>query len=189
VENGADKTVKMMYAKSDFNVTSAAKYNAVRLPYANGQFNMTLLIPNGQNTVDQVLNELTASQWNQLQSTGLRQAAVTVGLPRFKLDYSGKLNKTLAKMGIEKVFTDAAQLGKINKTADLFVDFVKQDAYLGIDEQGTEAAAVTTIGIGLTSAGPEEPRYICDRPFALVISENTSNTILFMGRIKNPDSK
>jgi serine protease inhibitor len=189
LENGSDKNVKMMYAKSDFHVASASKYNAVRLPYANGQFNMTLLIPSGQNTIDQVLKEFTASQWNDLQSTGLRQAAVTVGLPRFKLDYSGKLNKTLEQMGIQKVFTNAAELGKINKTADLFVDFVKQDAYLGIDEQGTEAAAVTSIGISVTSAGPEGPRYICDRPFALVISENTSNTILFMGRIKNPDSK
>jgi serpin B len=69
------------------------------------------------------------------------------------------------------------------------VDFVKQDAYLGIDESGTEAAAVTTIGIVLTSAGPEIPQYICNRPFLLVISEKTSNTILFMGRIMNPDSK
>ncbi|MNL62562.1 Serpin (serine protease inhibitor) [compost metagenome] len=66
---------------------------------------------------------------------------------------------------------------------------MKQDAYLGIDEQGTEAAAVTSIGIVVTSAGPEPPRFICDRPFALVISENTSNTILFVGRIKNPESK
>jgi len=139
--------------------------------------------------VDKVLKEMTAEKWNTLQSSGLRKAGINVGLPRFTLDYSAELDNTLDKMGIRKVFTNAAELGKINKTANLYVDFIKQDAYLGIDEKGTEAAAVTTIGIGLTSVSPEPPRFICDRPFALIISENTSNTILFIGRIKNPESK
>ncbi len=189
LENGTTKQVKMMNVKSDFKSASNTTYNAVSLPYANGQFNLTLVIPNGQNTVDKVLKEMTAEEWNTLQSTGLRKAGLNVGLPRFTLDYSADLNSTLDNMGIKKVFTGAAELGKINKTADLYVDFIKQDAYLGIDEKGTEAAAVTTIGIGLTSVTPEPPRFICDRPFALIISENTSNTILFMGRIKNPESK
>ena len=189
LENGSTKQVKMMNVKSDFKSASNIAYNAVSLPYANGQFNLTLVIPRGQNTVDKVLKEMTAEEWNTLQSTGLRKAGINVGLPRFTLDYSAKLNNTLDKMGIKKVFTNTAELSKINKTADLFVDFIKQDAYLGIDEKGTEAAAVTTIGIGLTSVSPEPPRFICDRPFALIISENTSNTILFMGRIKNPESK
>ncbi|WP_138482532.1 serpin family protein [Dyadobacter bucti] len=189
LENGTTKQVKMMNVKSDFKSASNTTYNAVSLPYANGQFNLTLVIPNGQNTVDKVLKEMTAEEWNTLQSTGLRKAGINVGLPRFTLDYSADLNSTLDNMGIKKVFTGAAELGKINKTADLYVDFIKQDAYLGIDEKGTEAAAVTTIGIGLTSVTPEPPRFICDRPFALIISENTSNTILFMGRIKNPESK
>lgn len=189
LENGTTKQVKMMNVKSDFKSASNTTYNAVSLPYANGQFNLTLVIPNGQNSVDKVLKEMIAEEWNTLQSTGLRKAGINVGLPRFTLDYSADLNSTLDNMGIKKVFTSAAELGKINKTANLYVDFIKQDAYLGIDEKGTEAAAVTTIGIGLTSVTPEPPRFICDRPFALIISENTSNTILFMGRIKNPESK
>lgn len=189
LENGAQKNVKMMYASSDFKVASGDKYNAVQLPYGNGQFTMTLLIPTGQNTVDEALASISATSWDNLQKRMI-ETGVTVGLPRFTLDYSVQLERTLNKMGIGKVFTRAAELGKINKTAYLYVDFVKQDAYLGIDEQGTEAAAVTTIGIGLTSAGPQEPpRYICDRPFGLIISEQTSNTILFMGRIKNPETK
>lgn len=188
LENGQSKNVKMMYAESDFKVGSGSNYDAVRLPYANGQFNMTLLIPKGQSTVDEVLKGITGEGWSGLNS-GMAKRGITVGLPKFTLDYSAPLKETLQGMGIKRAFEDRAQLGKINKAAELYVDFVKQDAYLGIDEQGTEAAAVTTIGIGLTSAGPEPPRFICDRPFGLVISENTSNTILFMGRIKNPESK
>lgn len=189
LESGQSKNIRMMYAEADFEVGAGLNYNAVRLPYANGQFNMTLIIPKGQNTVDEVLKGITGEGWTKLNN-GMAKQGVTVGLPKFTLDYSAQLKETLQGLGIKRAFEeDNAQLGKINKLKQLYVDFVKQDAYLGVDEQGTEAAAVTTIGIGLTSAGPEPARYICDRPFGLVISENTSNTILFMGRIKNPESK
>lgn len=189
LENGQSKNVKMMFAESDFKVGAGSNYDAVRLPYANGQFNMTLLIPKGQNSVDAVLNDITGEGWTKLNS-GMVERGVTVGLPRFTFKYSAQLKGTLQGMGIKRAFVEGdAQLNKINKIAQLYVDFVKQDAYLGIDEKGTEAAAVTTIGVGLTSAGPESPRFICDRPFGLIISESTSNTILFMGRIKNPESK
>jgi serine protease inhibitor len=189
LENGQSKNVKMMFAESDFKVGSGSNYDAVRLPYANGQFNMTLLIPRGQNTIDEVLKGITGDEWSQLNIGKMTERGVTIGLPKFTLEYSAQLKETLKGMGIKRTFDESAQLGKINKTAELYVDFVKQDAYLGIDEQGTEAAAVTTIGVGVTSAGPEPPRFICDRPFGLVISENTSNTILFVGRINNPESK
>ena len=188
LEKGGSKTVKMMNVKSAFMIAADTRFSIVQLPYSSGQFNMTLIIPHEGTTIDQVLSGLTDSKWKELTGQ-LSEKTVTVGLPRFQLDYSIKLNETLKKMGIQRAFTDAADLGKISKSSGLFVDFVKQDTYLGIDEQGTEAAAVTTIGIGLTSAGPQEPRFICDRPFGLIISENTSNTILFLGRIKNPDSK
>jgi serine protease inhibitor len=189
LESGSDKTVKMMFKEADFKGTEVEKYKAVQLPYANGQFNMTLIIPKGENTVAQIASGLTATEWNDLQTKRLLIRKSKVGLPRFTMNYSAQLNSTLKKMGINKVFSDAAELNKIAITGGLMVDFVKQDAYLGIDESGTEAAAVTTIGIVLTSAGPEIPQYICNRPFLLVISEKTSNTILFMGRIMNPDSK
>ncbi len=188
LESGTDKAVKMMFKEASFKVADGSNYKAVQLPYANGQFNMTLLIPQGQNTVGQVVSGLTASDWNDLQHTRLAARNVNVGLPRFTMTYSANLNETLKNMGIKKIFTSAAELGKIRKGGNLMVDFVKQDTFLGIDEQGTEAAAVTTIGIVETSL-PVIPQYICNRPFVLVISEKTSNTILFMGRIMNPESK
>ncbi|MCF2506640.1 serpin family protein [Dyadobacter sp. CY107] len=187
LENGSGKPVKMMYAKSSFKNFSAAGYDMVQLPYANGQFNMTLLVPKGENTVNKMLTDFNSGDWERFR-TGTSESNIEVGLPRFTLEYSAQLKQTLEKMGIQKAFTSAAELGKIHATADLFVDFVKQDAFLGIDEKGTEAAAVTSIGIGVTSVGPNQ-KIVCNRPFALIISENTSNTILFMGRINNPESK
>jgi serine protease inhibitor len=188
LENGGNKTVKMMYAKSAFKIANDNKFSVVQLPYSRGQFNMTLIIPNNGVTVDQALGEIGYAKWKEL-STRLVEKNVRVGLPRFKLEYSVQLAETLKKMGINKVFDESAELGKISNSKGLFVDFVKQDTYLGVDEQGTEAAAVTSIGFELTSVGPDETRFICDKPFGLIISENTSNTVLFVGRIKNPDSK
>lgn len=188
-ENGQSKNVRMMYAESDFEVGGGVDYKAVRLPYGNGQFDMTLLIPTGSATIDQVLKGITGDEWAQLNTARMTKRGITVGLPRFTLEYSAQLKETLQGLGIKRVFDTSAQLSKINKTERLKVDFVKQDSYLAIDEKGTEAAAVTSIGIVATSTGAEPPKYICDRPFGLVISENTSNTILFMGRIKNPESK
>ena len=181
--NEGEKMVKMMHVKEKFKVAQRADYAAVQLPYASGKFNLTLLIPSEQSSVEKVINGLSATAWNDLQEA-MRDQQVTIGVPRFTLEYQIRLNDILKGMGMSQAFTDDAQLGKINPTADLLVSFVKQNTYLGIDEKGTEAAAVTTIGVGTTSVGPEP--YICDRPFVLLISENTSKTILFMGRIMNP---
>ncbi len=181
--NGKQKTVKMMRVKDKFKAALRPDFAAVQLPYANGNFNLTLLIPNETTSVDAVVASLTANTWKDLQSN-LQEQQITVGLPRFTLEYEAKLNEVLQAMGMTRAFTKQAQLGKINPTAELLVSFVKQNTYLGIDEKGTEAAAVTTIGVGVTSVGPEP--YVADHPFALVISEKTSNTILFMGKIMNP---
>ena len=69
----------------------------------------------------------------------------------------------------------------------LFVDFVKQNTFIEVNEEGTEAAAVTTIGINLTSAGPTQtPTFIIDKPFIFAIRERTTNTLLFIGQVVNP---
>ncbi|MCF0059511.1 serpin family protein [Dyadobacter sp. CY356] len=188
LQTGTDTNVKMMYNNDDYTAGSFDKYSAVKLPYGNGQFEMTIVLPKTGTVITDLLNSFTTAEWGKIQSS-LGEQKVNVGLPRFKLDYSVMLNSTLTKMGINKVFTSAAEFGKISKSAATAVSFIKQDTYLGIDETGTEAAAVTTIGM-VGSAGPTEPlQIICDRPFGIIISEKTSNTILFMGRIMNPDSK
>lgn len=188
LQTGTDRNVKMMFTKSDFALSGSEKYTAVKLPYGNKQFEMTLLLPQNGSNITEVMNSITPSQWNKIKSDTVR-TGINLGLPRFSLEYSEQLNGVLQKMGINKAFLKSAAFGKINKTAPLMVSFVKQDTYLGIDEKGTEAAAVTSIGIVVTSAGPEPRDVIFDRPFGLIISEKTSNTILFMGRIMNPESK
>lgn len=188
LQTGTDRNVKMMFAKSDFALSGSEKFTAVKLPYGNKQFEMTLILPQNGTTIAEVMDAMTASQWNKIKSDTAR-TGINLGLPRFTLEYSKKLNGILEKMGMNMAFVNAAQFGKISKATAVKVDFVKQDTYLGIDEKGTEAAAVTSIGIEVTSAGPGPRDVIFDRPFGIIISEKTSNTILFMGRIMNPESK
>jgi len=187
LDNGSIKTVKMMNQQDSFEYASLTDYNVLRMPYGNGQFVATFVLPKSGKTIGDVFNAFNTAKWDEMQGN-LRKQTVMVGLPKFKFSQEFNLNETLKKMGMVRAFTDFAQLDQINKTARLYVDFVKQNTYVGVDEVGTEAAAVTTIGVGVTSM-PSYPSFICDNPFGFIVSENTSNTILFMGRIMNPEIK
>ena len=186
LNGGGTKTVQMMNMADTFMYASAADYQVLQMPYGNGQFRATLILPKPEKIINSVLNDFSITKWNEIQSSLITQRVI-VGVPKFKLEQEFKLNATLQKMGMLKAFTDAAELQGIHKTAPLSVSFVKQNTFAAVDEEGTEAAAVTTIGIILTSM-PSYPVFICNRPFAFIISEKTSNTILFMGRIMNPES-
>jgi serpin B len=105
-------------------------------------------------------------------------------MPKFGFEYEKVLNDQLKAMGMTDAF-DArmADLSGISD-ADLFVSFVKQNTFVDVNEEGTEAAAVTTIGIEVTSARP--PAFTVDKPFIFAIRERTTNTLLFMGGVMNP---
>lgn len=187
--DGSTKTVKMMYEEENLGYLSSEKFDAVQLPYGNGQFSMTVIVPKGDNAIDKVMAEIPNGELKTIVAGGISASKVEVGLPRFTLKYNIELNSILNSMGIKRAFVPTGEFKKINTAVnDLAVGFVKQDAYLGIDEKGTEAAAVTTIGFTTTNL-PEKRSVIANRPFGLIISEKTSKTILFMGRIMNPDSK
>ena len=184
LENGTTKTVRMMNQTDNFEYASMPDFDAVQLPYGNKQFRATLLLPKNGKTLPALFNGLTADSWNSLQNA-FKNSKVILGVPKFTLRQEFQLNPTLKKMGMQRAFTEFAQLDGLNKTAPLLVSFVKQNTFAAVDEVGTEAAAVTTIGVGVTSV-PVYPEFICNRPFAFIISEKTSNTILFMGRIMDP---
>jgi serine protease inhibitor len=178
------KNVKMMQMKSKISFANRDGYFAYELPYGNGRYAMTVLVPVGTQGVNDLVTKLTATEWNQLQA-GLKEVDnLSIGLPRFTLEYEVYLNKVLEKMGMPSAFLpNVADLSKISKTQKLNVGFVKQNTYVAVDEKGTEAAAVTTIGVELTSL-PQT--YYADRPFVFIISEKTSDTVLFMGKMVNP---
>jgi serine protease inhibitor len=178
------KMVDMMSQTSEFKYANLDNYQLVDLPYGSEKYSMTVLLPK-TGTVESVVAKLDATTWQSARNA-MSKNKVVVNLPKFTIEYSKKLNTILQKMGMVKAFGSQADLSKIAKPAGkLKVGFVKQDTYVAVDEKGTEAAAVTTIGIELTSL-PIYPEIICNKPFAFLITEKTSNTIMFIGKVSNP---
>lgn len=178
------KSVKMMSMQEKVKYAKRSNYQALELAYGGGNYVMTIILPQGKTSVGEIINTMSASEWKSLNTT-LAEQKVIVGLPKFTVEYETNLNSVLSKMGMPTMFTDLADLSKISPPAGkLKVGFVKQNTFVAVDEKGTEAAAVTTIGVELTSM-PILPEFICNRPFAFFISEKQSNTILFAGKIVN----
>jgi serpin B len=194
LEDGTTKQVQMMSQNNAFHYASTGTYAALRLPYGNGQFSMTILLPWQGNKIEDVMNNFTANDWNAFQQD-TSKISVNVFLPRFQIPtYNVDLISTMQSMGVTDAFSgikaDFSNVSAISALGELYVGLMKQFTYLNVDETGTEAAAVTVIGMEELSLGPATPpSFICDHPFGIIISENTSNTILFMGRIMNPDSQ
>ncbi len=178
------KSVKMMSMQEKVKYAKRSNYQALELAYGGGNYVMTIILPEGKTSVGEIINTMSASEWKSLNTT-LAEQKVIVGLPKFTVEYETNLNSVLSKMGMPTMFTDLADLSKISPPAGkLKVGFVKQNTFVAVDEKGTEAAAVTTIGVELTSM-PILPEFICNKPFAFFISEKQSNTILFAGKIVN----
>ena len=188
-ENGTLQHVDMMKQTAKFNYTVDENMQLVQLPYGNQAFSMMVLLPlEGKKLQDVVTATRREGYWEGVKSA-LREAEVELSLPKFKTEYSKRLNEVLSKMGMEIAFSDAADFSRMSDVAAK-IDFVKQDTYISTDEAGTEAAAVTTVGMEFTSANPGKPQKVifnANRPFLYVIQENSTGAILFMGAVKNFD--
>ena len=122
--------------------------------------------------------------WQQLMSQFL-QVPVDLYLPRFKLEYGLTLNDVLTALGMGVAFTDLADFGGINPNVPLAITEVKHKTYVAVDEDGTEAAAATSVEVGPTGM-PGHAQFVVDRPFVFAIREHKSGTILFIGKIIDP---
>jgi serpin B len=144
---------------------------------------MTIVLPGDSTSVDDLLSGLTADQWNEWIAS-LGPSKNEVFLPKFKLTNDLALIPSLTALGMGIAFDDAAaDFTRIHTPSELFISEVKHKTYVDVNEEGTEAAAVTSVGVGVTSA----PTVIqVDRPFLFALRENLSGTILFMGVIRHP---
>ncbi len=168
-------------------VTSGSNYMAIELPYGCTNFTMVVVVPGG--TLSDFITSLTAEKWNTITSAFDDQekfGELTVYMPKYKFSYEKQLNDQLQSMGMLDAFIPGlANLSGISD-ASIYVDFVKQNTFVEVDEKGTEAAAVTTIGIVETSFPPQPQEFVIDKPFVFAIRERTTNALLFIGQVVNP---
>ena len=162
-------------------------YRAIEMPYGQTNFTMVVIVPEG--TLTEFNATFDAGKWNTITSAFDDQeefGELTVYMPKFKFSYEKYLNDQLQSMGMLDAFNPG--LANLSGIADasIFVSFVKQNTFVEVDEKGTEAAAVTTIGIELTSMPPQPQVFAIDKPFVFAIRERTTNSLLFIGQVVNP---
>jgi serine protease inhibitor len=177
--DGTTATVPMMWRGKGVRHTATAEYSAVDLPYGNSAFTMTVVLPNGD--IDAFAESFNQAKWNSLVSS-LAESDLEVYLPRFRMEWKRELNDDLQQLGMRLALTPgAADFTRMSpRGLDLFITRVVQKTFVDVDEKGTEAAAATMVGIGVTSLPPS---FRADRPFLVVIRERFSGTILFIGKI------
>lgn len=187
--DGATAQVQMMHQETDLPYFEAEAFQAVDLPYGDSLFSMTVLLPREGHDVDDLASELDPEQWSDWMSR-FKTTGVDLRLPRFKLEYEKKLNDVLAALGMKVAFIPyEASFSRINdpertgRLDSLYISYVKHKAFVEVNEEGTEAAAVTVVAIGITSIGGGAAVMHVDRPFIFAIRERHSGTVLFIGKV------
>ena len=180
---GGDQPARLMRREGTMRWLQTADFEALDLPYGNDAYAMTVVLPAAGKSVDDVAATLQATSWAGWVGQ-FRDADVELQLPRFKLEWERKLIPDLEALGMRAAFVDGrADFSRMSTLGtQLFISLVKQKTYVDVNEEGTEAAAVTNVGISLTSA-PVRRQFIVDRPFVFVLRERLSGTILFVGKI------
>jgi len=159
-------------------------FTALELPYGRRNFSMIIMLP--ANSLGSFYENFTPEVWREMTSALNNSSEWTnfvVRLPKFSFEYETLLNDQLQALGMLDAFDPSlANLSGISD-ANICVDFVKQNTFVDVNEEGTEAAAVTTIGIIETSL---PPMFVVNKPFAFAIRERTTNTLLFIGGVVDP---
>lgn len=175
----------------DFNYTENDSLQILELPYKGDDLSMLVLLPkeNLKNLEAEINNE-NLNQWKE----SMYQQNVHIYLPKFTFEKKYRLNDTLKEMGMTSAFIepsqpDGADFSGITGAKDLFIDLIVHQAFVEVNEEGTEAAAATGVAMTMEAAMDEPIIFKADHPFIFIIQEAKNGNILFMGRVNNPISE
>lgn len=188
--NGKITTVEMMNNTGYHEYAVMDGFKVLVLPYANGKFNMYVLLPD-ENDIEGLINTLQTTAWNDILGSLKNNAEVHVKLPKFDIENKFNLTDALDRLGIENAFTTSlAEFDGMFETENVSfcINKVIQKSRISVSEWGTEAGSVTVeYLLGSYPKKPEEVIYFyADHPFVFVIGEETSGTILFTGVVMQP---
>lgn len=180
---GSDQPAKLMSRQAAMSYAETNTYQAVDLAYGDSAFTMTVLLPKTGTSVEQLAASLTPATWRALTSSFGSQL-VSLSFPRVTFSWKRGLIDDMKSLGMRAAFVpNGADFTRMSTAGrQLYISLLQQNTFVAIDEVGTEAAAVTTVGVHVTSA-PVYTEMRVDRPYVFVIRERLSGTILFMGKI------
>jgi serine protease inhibitor len=186
---GQSKDVMTMETEGAFAYAERDGYKVAELPYGQGNYSMLVFLPDADKGVDSMIESIDADEWNILPDLLTSKHNMNIRMPRFTFEYDTDLNTSLKEMGMTDAFSDFADFTGINRNGGLYISRVRHKSFVEVNEEGTEAAAVTSVEIRLTSHNPDEPQIIpfhVDRPFVIAIKEKYTNSIIFIGRVMEP---
>lgn len=186
-KNGDESKIDFMNAADWYNYSQDGGVSIIELPYLSTESSRG---ENGEYTVNNL--DLDISMYlmmsdggfnpeETLNKTELSRQYIALSMPKFKIEYSAKLNEILKNIGINKAFEENAEFDKMFDSGNMWITDTIHKTYIDVDEEGTEAAAVTAIGMGGASLPPEPMEVKFNKPFTFVIRDNTNGEILFMG--------
>ena len=188
--SGSSQSQLMMNQTNDYRYHETEEFQAVRLPYGEKEeLGMYIFLPKPTSSLAEFNQQLNIDTWQEWLSQ-MRSQKGNLTLPRFKMEYETNLVESLSSLGMKKVFhPQQANFAALTDTP-VAIDNIKHKALIEVNEEGTEAAAVTSIGIRITSAMPQQMPFQMNvnRPFFFAIRDDITETILFMGNVVKPRS-
>lgn len=176
------KKTQMMHRNGKYQYMDNADFAAVNLPYGNGSYSMTVILPNRGKSIDEVMAGLDAKKVSELRRS-MDECVVDLKLPRFTISQETSLNDIISKLGAPTMFTSGADFSNF-ASGNLSISKMLQKAKIEVSEEGTKASAVTMAMVAMTALRPE-PRKVefhANRPFIYMITEHSTGAILFMGQ-------
>ena len=172
--------------KSTFNYTQNKDLQILEMPYAGEDLSMLILLPLDDD-IEALENSFTIEKLTEWKKS-LRKRRVKIYIPKFKFETKYFMKNTLSDLGMPTAFTYSADFSGMTGKKNLIIDKVIHQAFIEVNEEGTEAAAATGIGIKRTSMPPPTPIFKADHPFIFLIHQKDTGNILFMGRVSNPNN-
>jgi serine protease inhibitor len=188
LRGGGQKKLPMMEQARKFTYRRGTGYQAVRLPYQGWNLAMYVFLPDPGSSPEKLLGIMNGDTWERVTEPGFSERQGTVVLPRFKLEYGVELKQPLKALGMKAAFATNADFSGIS-SQPLHVEAVRQRTFVEVNEEGTEAAAVTAVALksmGIEMNPPKPFEMIVDRPFLFLIEDKQTKTILFMGVMFDP---
>ena len=188
LSSGDEKTVPMMSRTGDYEVFSGEDFQAINLPYGEGKVSMYVFIPSQKSDLNEFFDGVNADKWAEWLSD-FRVRNVQLQIPKFKIEYGTKeLNDALTTLGMGIAFdadhADFSRMATLERVGgNLYITKVSHKTYIEVNEEGSEAAAATSVGVGIKSLPLP---FIVDRPFFFAIRDNETKTVLFMGTVTEP---
>jgi serpin B len=190
LDGGSEIQTAMMSQRKTFSYEEGDDFQAVRLPYAGYRFQMYLFLPATNSSPQKLIADFSSENWRDKILPQFEDNAGFLAFPKFKINYDVELNRPLQALGMRRAFIHGvADFSAMADDPELAVDDVKQKSFVAVDEEGTEAAAVTTVtmtDLAMPLRPPKPFEMIVDRPFLFVIADEETQSILFTGIIFNP---